>query len=297
VAVPVWLKLRTESPPETVFVADDPVRLRYVAWTPPVKVVVAGEPKVAAPLWLLKVRAATEEVARAEEVAMYRVEDALRKVHAEVEAVPSVMANCGPVEEAAPPTVRAQYGEEVPMPRNRLLWNCRLDEVVSAVFPELRYGISLAPEREALVPPFARGSVPYTAAPRLSCCHSATVPLVVSTVEEAPMVFSPVPPEPMARAVPRVRVPVDEKFDWLVVPKLVVPWKYAVEVAVNCEVEALVKFWVAVHQFAFPRLREAMTLPLVGEMVRDPLVLETDETPVVRQFPLMAKQPAERFTP
>ena len=50
-------------PRANVDVADVPVMFRYVDCAPPVNVVVAGEPKVAAPVVPLKARAATEEVA------------------------------------------------------------------------------------------------------------------------------------------------------------------------------------------------------------------------------------------
>jgi hypothetical protein len=47
---------------------EAPVTLKVAAWSPPTKVEVAGEPKVAAPVDPLNVRAAVVEVARAEEV-------------------------------------------------------------------------------------------------------------------------------------------------------------------------------------------------------------------------------------
>jgi len=56
-------------PRANVDVAAVPVTFRYVDWTPPVKVEVAGEPNVAAPVVPLKARAATEEVAPYVEVA------------------------------------------------------------------------------------------------------------------------------------------------------------------------------------------------------------------------------------
>ena len=44
--------------------------------------------------------------------------------------------------------------------------------------------------------------------------------------------------------------------------------------------------WRAVQVLAFPRLSEATTAPVVGEMVRVPSELETDETPVATHEPL-----------
>ena len=49
--------------------ADDEVTFKRVVCTPPVKVEVAGEPKVAAPVMLLKASAAVVEVESAVEVA------------------------------------------------------------------------------------------------------------------------------------------------------------------------------------------------------------------------------------
>ena len=57
------------------------------------------------------------------------------------------------------------------------------------------------------------------------------------------------------------------------------------------------KVWRAFQTFAFERLREAITAPVVGEMVRVLSEFVTEETPVVRQVPLTAKQPPARFTP
>ena len=45
------------------------------------------------------------------------------------------------------------------------------------------------------------------------------------------------------------------------------------------------------------RLRGATTAPVVGEMVRVPLALETEVTPAVKQLPFWAKQPAVRLKP
>src|SRR3989344_667228 len=57
-------------PSEPVEVA---VRLKRVKSSPPVNVVVAAEPKVAAPVELLSARAETEDVAVGELVAMYKL--------------------------------------------------------------------------------------------------------------------------------------------------------------------------------------------------------------------------------
>ncbi len=64
-----------------------------MAWSPPVKVVVAGEPKVAAPESALKERAAVVEVASAVDVAIYRVLLMLRSVHAFEDDVVSTRAS------------------------------------------------------------------------------------------------------------------------------------------------------------------------------------------------------------
>ena len=62
---------------------------------------------------------------------------------------------------------------------------------------------------------------------------------------------------------------------------------------VMVEVELLtrippVKVCKAVQVLALPRLREATTDPVVGDMVRVPSELETEDTPVTRQVPVMA---------
>jgi hypothetical protein len=62
---------------------------------------------------------------------------------------------------------------------------------------------------------------------------------------------------------------------------------------VMVEVELLtrippVKVCNAVQVLAFARLREATTDPVVGDMVSVPSELETEETPVTRQVPVMA---------
>ena len=108
VAVPLWLKVRTLRPP----------------WN----VEVAGDPKVAAPLTPLKEREATVEVDSAEDVAMYRVLEMERRVHAFDEPVVSVRASWGPVEDAM---VSAQKGVVVPIPvrPELLIMNCGVASV------------------------------------------------------------------------------------------------------------------------------------------------------------------------
>src|SRR3989338_4431793 len=71
--------------------------------------------------------------------------------------------------------------------------------------------------------------------------------------------------------------------------------KRLVDVA-EVEVERL-KVCPPVQVLAFPRLREAITAPVVGEMVRVPSELETEPTPVVRQDPLIAKHPVVALMP
>ena len=71
--------------------------------------------------------------------------------------------------------------------------------------------------------------------------------------------------------------------------------KRLVDVA-EVEVERL-KVCPPVQVLALARLREAITLPVVGEMVRVPSELETEPTPVVRQDPLIAKQPVVALMP
>src|SRR3989344_7462864 len=55
--------------------------------------------------------------------------------------------------------------------------------------------------------------------------------------------------------------------------------------------------WSPVQVLALARLREAITAPVVGEMVRVPSELETEDTPEVRQDPLMAKHPVVALMP
>ena len=68
-----------------------------------------------------------------------------------------------------------------------------------------------------------------------------------------------------------------------------------VEVA-EVEVDRL-KVCPPVQVLALVRLREAITAPVVGEMVRVPSEFETDETPAVRQVPFMAKHPVVALMP
>lgn len=61
---------------------------------------------------------------------------------------------------------------------------------------------------------------------------------------------------------------------------------------------ALTKVWPPVQELALARLREAMTAPVVGEIVRVPSALETEETPVTRQLPSVPrKQPPANWMP
>ena len=78
---------------------------------PPVNVVVAGEPKVKAPVLALIAAAATVEVAEYVEVARKKLPPAFLK--AQELLVPSPSANCGPVDDA---TVSPKYGVVVPIP-------------------------------------------------------------------------------------------------------------------------------------------------------------------------------------
>ena len=71
--------------------------------------------------------------------------------------------------------------------------------------------------------------------------------------------------------------------------------KRLVEVA-EVEVDRL-KVCPPVQVLALVRLREAITAPVVGEMVRVPSEFETDETPAVRQVPLIAKHPVVALMP
>ena len=55
-----------------------------------------------------------------------------------------------------------------------------------------------------------------------------------------------------------------------------------------------------VHVFTFARLRDATTAPVVGEIVRVPSALDTEDTappPPPTQTPFTAKQPLVRLKP
>ena len=71
--------------------------------------------------------------------------------------------------------------------------------------------------------------------------------------------------------------------------------KRLVEVA-EVEVDRL-KVCPPVQVLALARLRDAMTFPVVGEIVRVPSELETEPTPVVRQEPFIAKHPVVALMP
>lgn len=108
--------LLIEKQPPVRLIPCDPVevalRLKRVKSRPPVKVVVAAEPKVAAPVEPLKKSAATEEVAVRLEVAKYKLFAMERNVHALLLEVVSTRASCGPLEA----TVSDQSGDVVPTP-------------------------------------------------------------------------------------------------------------------------------------------------------------------------------------
>src|SRR3989338_8194545 len=80
---------------------------------PPVNVVVAGVPKVAAPVVPLKARAATGDVAELGDVATYKAFDIDRRVHWSEVREASVRASCAAVELAI---VSVRFGVVVPMP-------------------------------------------------------------------------------------------------------------------------------------------------------------------------------------
>ena len=90
-----------------------PVLLKVAVWSPPLKVEVAGEPTVIAPLTPLMANDATDDVAVAVLVAMYSVFEMDRIVQMVELDVVSVSASCGPVLEL---TVRAKNGVVVPIP-------------------------------------------------------------------------------------------------------------------------------------------------------------------------------------
>ena len=79
---------------------------------PPVNVVVAGEPNVAAPVVPLKARAATVEVALYVEVARYKALEMERRVHS-LEPRASERESCGAEVAAA---VSSRLGVVVPIP-------------------------------------------------------------------------------------------------------------------------------------------------------------------------------------
>ena len=80
---------------------------------PPVNVVVAGLPKVAAPVVPLKARAATVDVAELDDVATYKALDIDRRVHWSEVREASDSASCAAVELAI---VSIRFGVVVPIP-------------------------------------------------------------------------------------------------------------------------------------------------------------------------------------
>ena len=79
----------------------------------------------------------------------------------------------------------------------------------------------------------------------------------------------------------------------------VMPVNHTLEVAVNCEVVAVVKFCRALHQLALPRLSEIVPLVVMVPPERPaPAAMEvTVPAFCVRQLPAIAKQPAARLKP
>src|SRR4051812_20217133 len=129
--------------------------------------------------------------------------------------------------------------------------------------------------------------------PPLEVASEVSAVAVVPPITRRPSAIDvkPVPPEPTPSAVPRLRTPLAEKLDCCEEPKLVAPRNQAVEVAVKSEVEAFVKFWVAVHQLELPRLRpqlETAALPLY-EVPESELLVERLLRFAPRAMPLMVE--------
>ena len=104
-----------------------------------------------------------------------------------------------------------------------------------------------------------------------------------------------VPPDPIPSAEARVSTPVDENEDVAVAPK------YALYADAIVD-DAFVNCCRPVQVFAFAKLREAITSPVVGEIVRVLSEFETDETappppPLDRHTPPIAKHPLEILNP
>src|SRR3989338_767510 len=112
---------------------------------------------------------------------------------------------------------------------------------------------------------------------------------VVEAVEMVNMARGPEADVEVAVTVPARRLPMVE------VDIVALMANRLVEVS-EVEVDRL-KVCPPVQVLALVRLREAITAPVVGEMVRVPSEFETDETPAVRQVPLIAKHPVVALMP
>ena len=92
-----------------------------------------------------------------------------------------------------------------------------------------------------------------------------------------------------------------EKVEVAPLPRIVVvevkPPTKIVEVAVKEVEEAKLKVCNASHLFALAMLREETTAPVVGEMVKEPSLFETEVTPPLTQIPSIAKHPSARLIP
>ena len=74
-------------------------------------------------------------------------------------------------------------------------------------------------------------------------------------------------------------------------------WRFWAKVEEALEINPALKVCNAVQVLALPRFNEAITAPVVGEIVKVLSVLVTDETPVVKHEPFLEKQPSVRLKP
>lgn len=130
-----------------------------------------------------------------------------------------------------------------------------------------------------------------------------------------PMTFNP--PAVSKPAVPTAAIPELKVLVALVPPTFNTPWivdeapimaedealsspptcRFAEKVEEALDINPALKVCNAVQVLGFVRFNEATTSPVVGVMVNVPSELATEETPVTKHEPFLAKQPSVRFSP
>jgi hypothetical protein len=164
----------------------------------------------------------------------------------------------------------------------------KLVEVALVVVPLITERFAMVEDAAMLIPRDVVGvSAPDTTDQSLNDALMKSTPGTAATTLLEPSVLRSDEVRPA-----RFKTPLDENDEVAVPPK-------EARYAESCVDDARVNCWSAVQVFAFPVLSEAITAPVVGEMVRVPSRLVTDVTPPCpRQEPdASRKQPPVSWIP